>query len=110
MRCIADSLKQELVVKLKCSKYISILIDGSTDITAEEHANVYVRYVDTNDGSVRENILGVIKLPNSTSSGYFSALTEYLDKVLRQIVYRNKCNIVGLETDGAANMAGHNSV
>jgi hypothetical protein len=53
--CIADILKQELAVKLKCSKYISILIHGSTDIT-EEHANVYVRYVDTNDGSVREDI------------------------------------------------------
>jgi hypothetical protein len=40
VHCIADILKQELVVKLKCSKYISILSDGSTDITAEEHANV----------------------------------------------------------------------
>src|SRR5215510_12693665 len=66
--------QQELVAKLKFSKYISRLIDGPTDITAEEHANVYVGYVDTNDGSVREDILGVIKLPNSTSSGYFSTL------------------------------------
>jgi hypothetical protein len=67
---------------------------------------MYVRYVDINDGSVREDILGYI--PNSSSSGYFSALTEYLDKVLGQSVYSNKCYIVGLEIDGAENMVGHN--
>ncbi|CAG2057407.1 unnamed protein product, partial [Timema podura] len=54
---------------LKKHAYISLMIDGSTDRSAFEHATVYVQYVDANENRIKEAILGVIEPPNSISAG-----------------------------------------
>uniref|UniRef100_A0A8C5P9S0 TTF-type domain-containing protein n=1 Tax=Leptobrachium leishanense TaxID=445787 RepID=A0A8C5P9S0_9ANUR len=102
---IAKIIRESLVANIKKSTFVGIMIDGSTDQTSTEHANVYVRYV--SEGNIKEDFLGTIALASATAQGYLKGLTAFLDSL--HLDYRGTPWVAGLGTDGAASMLGHKS-
>lgn len=43
---ISDAMKEDVVVKLRESNFISVMADGGTDFSVLEEVLVYVRYLD----------------------------------------------------------------
>uniref|UniRef100_A0A8C5QKG7 TTF-type domain-containing protein n=1 Tax=Leptobrachium leishanense TaxID=445787 RepID=A0A8C5QKG7_9ANUR len=102
---IAKIIRESLVANIKKSTFVGIMIDGSTDRTSTEHANVYVRYV--SEGNIKEDFLGTFALESATAQGYLKGLTAFLD--ILHLDYRGTPWVAGLGTDGAASMLGHKS-
>lgn len=44
---IDDVIKNKIVIRVKASKYYSILCDETTDVSTKEQMTICVRYVDT---------------------------------------------------------------
>lgn len=102
---IALDLLESVIAKVKLSPNFSVLIDGSTDRSGDDNADVYVRYL--HEGEIREDLLGLVTLESGTSEAYYTALTTFLDTTT--IDWRRPNYLVSLGTDGAASMVGHKS-
>uniref|UniRef100_A0A8C5LZR6 TTF-type domain-containing protein n=1 Tax=Leptobrachium leishanense TaxID=445787 RepID=A0A8C5LZR6_9ANUR len=89
---IAKIIRESLVANIKKSTFVGIMIDGSTDRTSTEHANIF---------------LGTFALESATAQGYLKGLTAFLDSL--HLDYRGTPWVAGLGTDGAASMLGHKS-
>ena len=68
---IASSTQKKLMEDISKSSCISLLLDGSTDISVTAFVIVYMRYI--TEGTVAESYLGVEELPNETTDGYITA-------------------------------------
>lgn len=102
---IAKQLQEDVVQKLKNAQCFSILIDGSTDRSAEEHVIVYARYVC--EGEIREDLLGLVPLESGRAESYFTAVTGLLDNL--GLDWRREKYMVSVGTDGASSMIGSKS-
>ena len=61
----------EDILKSPC---VSLLLDGSTDISVTASVIVYMRYI--TEGTVVESYVSVEELPNKTADGYITALNS----------------------------------
>ena len=102
---IAKQLQEKVVQKLKNALCFSILIDGSTDRSAEEHVIVYARYVC--EGEIREDLLGLVLLESGRAESYFTAVTGLLDNL--GLDWRREKYMVSVGTDEASSMIGSKS-
>jgi len=96
----AKHLEEELVAKVKKSKFFSLQIDDSTDI--EDNANLmcFIRYID--EDTIQESFFFCKRLPTRTTSDEIFKATN--DFVTSHGIDWMKC--VGLSSDGARAMAG----
>lgn len=101
---IAHVIEEDLLLELKQSRFLSILLDGSTDKSDEEQLVVYVRYVKNN--MIKECFLGIIPLENGTSDSYLHALKQMLQKKDLGMLLEPTSPLIGIGTDGAAAMVG----
>ncbi|CAL9692667.1 unnamed protein product [Knipowitschia caucasica] len=100
---MADDVKNTLIERIKNSRYFAIQLDESTDVADLANLLVYVRY--EYDGAAQEDILFCQSLETRTTA-------EHIFQLLNAFIHENgldwkKC--VGVCTDGARAMTGHNS-
>ena len=99
---IASSMRKKLIEDILKSPCVSLLLDGSTDISVTASVVVYMHYI--TEGTVAESFVGLEELPNETADGYMTALNS-LSKRLELNLF-DKEKTVGLATDGARTMLG----
>ena len=99
---IASSTRKKLMEDILNSFCVSLLLDGSIDISVSASVIMYMRYI--TKGTVAESFVGVEELYNKTADGYIKALYS-LSKRLGINVF-GKGKVVGLATDGARTMLG----
>lgn len=97
-----DSLNQ-ISKKLK-STYFSVIIDESTDLSANKSLAVVVRYYDDSTKSVEDSFLNIIDVKDATSSALFETLLELLNKLKVPL-----SNLLGFAADNASVMMGQHS-
>lgn len=96
---ICKVIKSELKEKIRCSRWYSVLLDESTDVSTTQSVIVYLRLLDK--GVVSSHFLKLQALSGCTSDEIFGAALEALEEF--DIKFQN---ISGLGTDGARNMTG----
>lgn len=98
-------IEEQVIDKIKLSKWFSIQLDESTDISQKAILLCYVRFIDFQISELCEDLLCCCELPsNTTGSEIFKQLNEYIKK--SQLNWE-KC--VSVCTDGAASMTGKHS-
>ncbi|XP_040177111.1 zinc finger protein 862-like [Rana temporaria] len=100
---IATVIRKELICELKKAKYVSLMLDESTNKGGVEELILYVRYIKNN--GIKEVFLSVLPLEMATADGYLEAITKELKTHgLSDWLFSNK--LIGIGTDGAASMIG----
>ena len=89
---------------MKASPFLAILADESADVSTQEELILCVRYLDPQAAEVSTNFLSIRKLPNKMAETIESVV---LDVLKEKAIDLKK--VVGVGTDGAANMAGKRS-
>ncbi|CAN6678841.1 unnamed protein product [Malus baccata var. baccata] len=97
--CAFETIKA-IMKEVKESKFFSIMVDESRDISTKEQMAVILRYVD-NKGQVIERFVGVQHVTETTSSKLKESIDEFLK--LHDLSYSN---LRGQGYDGASNMRG----
>ena len=98
----ASSTRKKLKEDISKSFCVSLLLDGSTDISVSASIIVYMRYI--TEGTFAESFVGVEELPNKTANDYIKALYS-LSKRLGINLF-DKRKVVGLAPDGARTILG----
>lgn len=94
---IATVLQKNIVNDINNGEFVSLMIDGSTDVAVKEQVIVYVRIL--KDGRPVTIFLGLISVKSGTAEGIFAGL----DAFLTELGINNwKLKLVGLGTDGAS--------
>ncbi|XP_068316344.1 uncharacterized protein [Pyrus communis] len=95
--CAFETIKA-IMKEVKESKFFSIMVDESRDISTKEQMAVILRYVD-NKGQVIERFVGVQHVTETTSCKLKESIDEFLK--LHDLSYSN---LRGQGYDGASNM------
>ncbi|CAN6694901.1 unnamed protein product [Malus baccata var. baccata] len=95
--CAFETIKA-IMKEVKESKFFSIMVDESRDISTNEQMAVILRYAD-NKGQVIERFVGVQHVTETTSSKLKVSIDEFLK--LHDLSYSN---LRGQGYDGASNM------
>jgi hypothetical protein len=107
MRCaeyvshIAEVLRKDLISELKIQKYVTLLLNASTDKASVEDLTLYVRYITDNKVEV---FLSVIPLKRAIADGYFQAVQQELEKLGHN--WLSSSEPIGIGTNGAASLIG----
>jgi hypothetical protein len=97
---MASNVKEQLIEKIKASKYYSVQLDESTEVSNMAHHLTFIRYED--EESVKEESLFCEPLlGRTTSDGIFKKLDQFMK--VHGIEWK-KC--VGVCSDGARAMTG----
>jgi len=100
---IAFHERRFLAEKLRKTKF-SILLDESTDKSVSQILAVVVRYFDDEKSKVKDSLLGVIEVDDST------AVTAGLNKLVKKQLHDVDiplANVIGLGADSCATMMGY---
>ena len=104
---VAQEVKQAIVSRLEESRFFSIQIDETTDITVNQQCGVMLRFFDNKEGKVRCPFYSLVTLESATANGIF----QCLDKLFSDGGPLKYSKLVGLGSDGASVMLGsRNSV
>lgn len=102
---MADTVKEDLIEKLKKVNSVSLAIDESTDVTDMAQLALFVRFLDESAGIFREELLSVLPLAGSTrGEDIFNAIKTFFEG---NDIPINK--VTSLLTDGAPAMMGRSS-
>ena len=96
-----EVIKESLVREIKNAGIYSLIADCTTDISKKEQLAFAIRYV-TDEGDMRENIVGVLT-PTATTG---AALAGDLQNALTNLGL-SLSNCRGQAYDGCGNMSGH---
>lgn len=100
---ISAIVESDLIADIKNSSAVSLLLDGSTDISGDEQLILYARYL--KGSKIEESFLSLLPLEHCTADGYLQALKKQLEILnLSDILSGNR--LVGIGTDGASSMVG----
>jgi hypothetical protein len=105
LRSLSDSAFSLLVGKLRKSKYFSLIIDESTDITTTKTLIMYVRYFDFDENQPKSEFFALLELTDTTAKGIYNSIKNFLESKELGLGLNF---IVGLATDGASVMTGKN--
>ncbi|XP_053157962.1 zinc finger protein 862-like isoform X2 [Hemicordylus capensis] len=105
IKCIADTLRKEILDYIRQSPCISILLDGFTDSSDQPCVAIYIRYIKI--AEVKESYICLASLPDETVDACFATTVSALDEL--QIPFRQPGWVVGLGTGGAANIVEYKS-
>ena len=77
---IAAAIRCEIIRKIKESKYFSVILDCTPDISHQEQMSLIIRYVDTSSDSIHieESFLGFLDINDTTGQGLFDVLQNEL--------------------------------
>jgi hypothetical protein len=100
---IVAAIRSEIIRKIKESKYFSVILDCTPDISHQEQMSLIIRYVDTSSDSVRveESFLGFLDINDTTGQGLFDVLQNELKNLDLDID-----NVRGQGYDNGSNMKG----
>ncbi|XP_057214502.1 zinc finger MYM-type protein 1-like isoform X2 [Triplophysa rosa] len=102
--CIGDQLVKTMVAGIQESKYFSIILDCTPDVSHTEQMSVVARTVSLEKGpEIKEYFLGFLDAPDSTGAGLSSLILKRLEEL--GIPFSN-CR--GQSYDNGANMRGKN--
>lgn len=80
---LGERIKKTIVLELKHSKYFSIILDCTPDISHEEQISVVVRYVllsaTNHKVEIKEHFLGFFPISDTTGQGLTQFLLDFLD-------------------------------
>ena len=96
---MSNDIECQLLEKIKSSRYYSIQLGESTDISNAALLLVFVRYCA--DGNIHDDLLSCKELPKRTTA---NEVMRCLDSHFTQGIEWKKCVVVS--TDGAASMTG----
>ncbi|XP_067122405.1 zinc finger MYM-type protein 1-like [Centruroides vittatus] len=105
---LGEKIRHEIISMLKASKYFSIILDSTPDVSHKDQLTVVVRFVLLNNKSkqieIREHFLGFISISDSTGQGLTNVLLDFLET-------HNIClgDLRGQGYDNGANMKGRNN-
>ena len=102
IQCIADSIRNDTQKLISNTKFMSLTMDGSTDVSGEEQESFYIRL--SLAGRVYQRYLSVATPETTTAQGIFDLLMIQLKT---QGVDLKK--LIGFGSDGAATMMGSRS-
>jgi hypothetical protein len=92
-----------LLKKIKESKYFSVILDCTPDISHQEQMSLIIRYVDTSSDCIEESFLGFLDINDTTGQGLFDVLQNELKSLDLDID-----NVRGQGYDNGSNMKGKN--
>jgi len=77
---LAASIRSEIIRKIMESKYFSVILDCTPDISHQEQMSLIIRYVDTSSDSIciEESFLGFLDINDTTGQGLFDVLQNEL--------------------------------
>jgi hypothetical protein len=101
---IAEVERQKLVEKVANCKFLSIMVDGSTDTSVQEQELLYVRTVEM--GEPQMTFVSIESVEKSDAPSVLRAIENAMETLVDK-EWKNK--LVGLTTDGAAVMVGKNA-
>jgi len=99
--CCANVILEKIVNAIKDSKYFSILVDETTDISTSEQLVLCIRYVFYN--KVQEDFLKLVIVENTTGFYLSKVILHQLDDLGLNIKYLRG---QGYDGGGGANMTG----
>lgn len=101
--CIGHQIQQNIVEKVKASRFFSILADEAQDASNKEQMALIIRYVDV-DGVINEDFLEFVHCADGTTGDHISKhIKTSLSKLgIDMADCRGQCY------DGAGSMAGKN--
>ncbi|XP_077294399.1 zinc finger MYM-type protein 1-like [Arctopsyche grandis] len=102
---ISKVLLDEIKTEIRASKFVSIIVDESTDISRKAQLSTIFRYVDENN-EIQERFVGFVDVsPNRTANALFQHIRETLEE------FGCLDKLIAQTYDGAAVMSGeHNGV
>lgn len=105
---LGSAIKTNILNMIRKSKYFSIILDCTPDVSHKEQITIVIRFVLMNNASkkveVREHFIGFCPITNSTGEGLCQFLVELLSKLNLNIN-----NLRGQGYDNGANMRGKHS-
>ena len=96
---VADVEKCNTEKYISATSFYSLTVDGATDVAGDEQESIYLHFA--NKGERKQRFLQFVKPESTTSEHVYSSIVNAL-----QDNNLDSEKIVGLTTDGAANMMG----
>ncbi|XP_062977786.1 zinc finger protein 862-like [Elgaria multicarinata webbii] len=84
IKCIADTLRKEILSDIRQSPCICILLDGFMDSSDQSCVAIYIRYIKASE--VKESYICLASLPSEIADACFTATISALDEL--QIPFR----------------------
>ena len=104
LAAIAESLLLAQLKAIRSSPCLAVLLDGSTDVSNEEHALIYLRYFDNITLLPLTCFLFAVKLP-----GKAGVVVDGVVRKVFQVLDLPFHKVVALSTDGDAAMIGQHN-
>lgn len=102
--CMSDTILHTILVSIKESKYFSMILDCTPDVSHQEQMSVVIRTVDLkNTPEIREHFLGFLLAHKSNGLGLSTLILRRLEEL--NIPFED-CR--GQSYDNGANMKGRN--
>ena len=101
---IAEVERMKLTDMLREAKFVSILVDGSTDSSVTEQELFYVRFA--MEGKINTQYLGIMQVERGTSANIYAALKQCVLEYSGFSWENFMSMIVAIGSDGAATMVG----
>ena len=96
---VGETMRDSVLQEMKSSKFMTILIDGSTDSSVKEKELMYVSYVSAEQGCVQAHFLALKDVADCTATG----LIQCIDETFISLGVNNwRSKLVCMCMDGAA--------
>ena len=100
---ISPAFKQELMNDVKDEKF-ALLVDESTDINAEKHLCIVIRYFSKKENRIVTELVGLVSVTVATGEVLFHAIKTAIEGIGQSL-----SNCLGFASDGASVMVGGNN-
>ena len=101
---IADYERDIISSQVRSAKFLSPLLDGSTDSAIIEQELFYVRF--SSAGSIHTKFIGVMSVDRGTADNIYKAFKDCVERYLGISWDDFKYKVIALGSDGAAVMTG----
>eukprot|EP00794_Sanderia_malayensis_P012585 gene12585-13873_t len=104
IECIFEEVRSEVQNRIERSKFVSIMMDDTSDISNREQSAISIRLI--YDGNIEEHLLGLV---DSSSDQSAEGLTKVLlDTLVSYKIVPSTCKekLIGQSYDGAPTMSG----
>ena len=104
IECVFEEVKSEMRKRINNSRFISLMMDDTSDLSNTEQSAISVRLI--NQGSIEEHLLGIVDASDDQSA---AGLTKILLTTLEDyniIPDNGKAKVIGQSYDGAPTMSG----
>ncbi|XP_040177751.1 zinc finger MYM-type protein 1-like [Rana temporaria] len=100
--CMLSVMREHIIQEVRTSEFLSIQVDGTTDIATQCQLALVLRYIDAKS-NVQERFFEFISLPSNTADSIATALKERLAAILPE---DQRSKFISQTYDGASVMWG----